>query len=148
MHKTSSRLSIYKYFENNGLSMHQRKYSNRKCQILHYQSNSRRVGSLLERVFIHLFIFFNRIAYTILHYLTLYKRGFGTVELIEEGRSNQLFALKKVKCDNKNELEKASIENRYYKLLNNNINISVFKFKSFFFGLISNLQWSQRYFFI
>jgi hypothetical protein len=52
--------------------------------------------------------------------------GFGTIELVEETRSGHYYAMKKVKCDGKNELEACSKENNFYKLLNNHSNIGSF----------------------
>ena len=53
------------------------------------------------------------------------KRGFGTVYLVYlvEDTKYKEFALKKVKCDNKNELENLSKENKYYRQLNNHPNL-------------------------
>ncbi|CAF0865524.1 unnamed protein product [Brachionus calyciflorus] len=49
--------------------------------------------------------------------------GFGTIDLIEDSSNGNTYALKKIKCENKNEIEKASMENKYYKQLNNHQNI-------------------------
>ena len=53
----------------------------------------------------------------------LKKRGFGTIDLVEESKTHHTFALKRVYCDNRNDLEKCSLENKYYKQLTNHINI-------------------------
>ena len=49
--------------------------------------------------------------------------GFGVVDLVEDSKTHKYFALKRVCCHDKKELETFSQENKYYKLLNNNSNI-------------------------
>ena len=66
--------------------------------------------------------YFNFVFWT---YFNNKKRGFGTVYLVYlvEDTKYKEFALKKVKCDNKNELENLSKENKYYRQLNNHPNL-------------------------
>lgn len=50
------------------------------------------------------------------------KSCFGTVYLVEDTKYKE-FALKKVKCESKNELENISKENKYYRQLNSHPNL-------------------------
>jgi serine/threonine protein kinase len=50
--------------------------------------------------------------------------GFGSVDLVREAKADRKFALKRVRCNDRHELERISHENRYYKQLNGHSNIS------------------------
>lgn len=49
--------------------------------------------------------------------------GFGSIDLVEETSNGNYYAMKKIKCESRNEIEKFSQENKFYKLLNNHSNI-------------------------
>jgi serine/threonine protein kinase len=48
--------------------------------------------------------------------------GFGSIDLVED-TSGRSLALKRVKCESKNELEQVSRENKYFKQLSDNPNL-------------------------
>jgi serine/threonine protein kinase len=52
--------------------------------------------------------------------------GFGSIDLIEESRTGRSLALKRVKCESKNDLELVSRENKYYKQLCDNSNLGFY----------------------
>ncbi len=47
------------------------------------------------------------------------------IDLVEEAKTYRTYALKRVFCDNRSDLEKSSLENKYYKQLNNHPNIGL-----------------------
>ena len=53
--------------------------------------------------------------------------GFGSVYLVEGTKNYKQFALKRIKCENKTELESISKENKYYKQLNSHPNLGKFE---------------------
>lgn len=49
--------------------------------------------------------------------------GFGIINLVEDTSTYKQYALKRIKCENKSEMEQMSKENKYYKLLGEHTNI-------------------------
>lgn len=49
--------------------------------------------------------------------------GFGVISLVENTRTYEQFALKRVKCEDRKEIEAMTLENKYYKLLNSHSNL-------------------------
>lgn len=63
----------------------------------------------------------NGTKYTILNKIA--DGGFGVISLVEDSRTYQQYALKRVKCESKEELESMGLENKYYKLLGTHTNL-------------------------